>query len=120
MPARPGDVLRFAVLGDSTAAGLGVDRPEQLPGVVLARGLAEETGRDTADIVRAIPRTTDRPTKLHLQGAVHRIETILDLARRHGLSAQAVTVFLVAAPHLLGLLLEQVVDALPGRRRHSM
>jgi len=31
-----------------------------------------------ADIVRAIPRTTDRPTKLHLQGAVHRIDTILD------------------------------------------
>jgi hypothetical protein len=28
--------------------------------------------------VRAIPRTTDRPTKLHLQGAVHRIDTILD------------------------------------------
>ena len=31
-----------------------------------------------ADIQRAIPRTTDRPTKLHLQGAVHRIEQILD------------------------------------------
>jgi hypothetical protein len=34
-----------------------------------------------ADIVRAIPRTTDRPTKLHLQGAVHRIDTILDPER---------------------------------------
>ena len=31
-----------------------------------------------ADIQRAIPRTTDRPTKLHLQGAAHRIEQILD------------------------------------------
>jgi lysophospholipase L1-like esterase len=45
-PSTPaGDVLRFAVLGDSTAAGLGVDRPEQLPGVVLAHGLAKEAGR---------------------------------------------------------------------------
>ncbi|HEU0016504.1 MAG TPA: zinc-dependent metalloprotease [Longimicrobium sp.] len=31
-----------------------------------------------ADLVRAIPRTTDRPTRLHLQGAVHRIDEILD------------------------------------------
>lgn len=38
------DVLRFAVLGDSSAAGLGVDLPEQLPGAVLARGLAGEAG----------------------------------------------------------------------------
>lgn len=40
-----GDALRLAVLGDSSAAGLGVDQPEELPGVVLARGLAEEAGR---------------------------------------------------------------------------
>lgn len=38
------NVVSFAVLGDSSAAGLGVDRPEDLPGVVLARGLAEEAG----------------------------------------------------------------------------
>ena len=31
-----------------------------------------------ADIQRAIPRTTDRSTKLHLLGAVHRIDEILD------------------------------------------
>ena len=31
-----------------------------------------------ADIQRAIPRTSDRSTKLHLLGAVHRIEGILD------------------------------------------
>lgn len=43
--AHTGDVLTFAVLGDSSAAGLGVDRPADLPGVVLARGLAEEAGR---------------------------------------------------------------------------
>ena len=34
-------VLRLMMLGDSLAAGLGVDQPEQLPGVVLARGLAK-------------------------------------------------------------------------------
>jgi hypothetical protein len=34
-----------------------------------------------ADVVRAIPRTTDRPTRLHLQGAVHRIDDILDPKR---------------------------------------
>lgn len=39
------DVVTLAVLGDSTAAGLGVDRPEELPGVVLARNLAEEAAR---------------------------------------------------------------------------
>ncbi|MGB8994044.1 MAG: SGNH/GDSL hydrolase family protein [Pseudonocardiaceae bacterium] len=39
------DVLRLTMLGDSLAAGLGVDRPEQLPGVVLARGLARQAGR---------------------------------------------------------------------------
>lgn len=43
--AHTGNVLSFAVLGDSSAAGLGVDRPEDLPGVVLARGLAEEAGQ---------------------------------------------------------------------------
>jgi lysophospholipase L1-like esterase len=37
--------LRFAVLGDSLAAGLGAEQASQLPGVLLARGLAEESGR---------------------------------------------------------------------------
>ena len=31
-----------------------------------------------SDIQRAIPRTTDRSTRLHLEGAVHRINNILD------------------------------------------
>jgi lysophospholipase L1-like esterase len=37
--------LEFAVLGDSSAAGLGVNFPDELPGVRLARGLAEELER---------------------------------------------------------------------------
>jgi lysophospholipase L1-like esterase len=37
--------LKFAVLGDSVAAGLGAENTDLLPGVLLARGLAEESGR---------------------------------------------------------------------------
>jgi len=37
--------IRMAMLGDSLAAGLGVDGPEQLPGAVLALGLAQDSGR---------------------------------------------------------------------------
>jgi lysophospholipase L1-like esterase len=47
-PHAPGigpDPLRFAVLGDSSAAGLGVDEASQLPGVLLAKAMAEEAGR---------------------------------------------------------------------------
>jgi lysophospholipase L1-like esterase len=36
------NVISLAMLGDSLAAGLGVDGPEQLPGPVLARGLAKD------------------------------------------------------------------------------
>jgi lysophospholipase L1-like esterase len=37
--------LRLAVLGDSGAAGFGVDAPEQTTGAVLAQGLADGAGR---------------------------------------------------------------------------
>lgn len=53
-------VLRLALLGDSLAAGLGVDEAEQLPGVVLARGLAEETGRPVQMDTLAICGCTSR------------------------------------------------------------
>lgn len=36
--------LTFGVFGDSSAAGLGAEAPDWLPGVQLARGLAEEAG----------------------------------------------------------------------------
>lgn len=59
--APPENVLSFAVLGDSSAAGLGVDRPEDLPGVVLARGLAEEAGRPVRlDTLAICGSTTSR------------------------------------------------------------
>ncbi|MGH8921562.1 MAG: SGNH/GDSL hydrolase family protein, partial [Actinomycetes bacterium] len=58
--AQPDRVLGFAVLGDSSAAGLGVDRPADLPGVVLARGLAEEAGRPVRLDTLAICGNTTR------------------------------------------------------------
>ncbi|HWG27194.1 SGNH/GDSL hydrolase family protein [Actinospica sp.] len=44
--ARDGErPLRLAMLGDSTAAGYGVERPEQTPGALLAGSLVAHTGR---------------------------------------------------------------------------
>jgi lysophospholipase L1-like esterase len=50
--------LRFAVLGDSMSAGVGVNRTEELPGVRLAIGLAEETGRPVALRTYAVSGST--------------------------------------------------------------
>jgi lysophospholipase L1-like esterase len=44
-PAPGANPLKFAVLGDSVAAGLGAETTDMLPGVLLARGLADESGR---------------------------------------------------------------------------
>src|SRR5256714_10103709 len=41
----PGEPIRLAMLGDSSAAGLGVDLPRETPGAVLASGLAERMRR---------------------------------------------------------------------------
>lgn len=41
----PDDCLTFAMLGDSLAAGLGAETVSRLPGVRLAKGLAEEARR---------------------------------------------------------------------------
>ena len=42
---RPGPALKVALLGDSSAAGYGVDRVEETPGALLASGLAERADR---------------------------------------------------------------------------
>lgn len=54
------DVLTFAMFGDSSAAGLGAESADRLPGVVLAKALAEESGRPVRLITHAVSgsRTT--------------------------------------------------------------
>jgi lysophospholipase L1-like esterase len=42
---RPGPAIKVALLGDSSAAGYGVDRVEETPGAVLGSGLAERADR---------------------------------------------------------------------------
>ena len=65
-PVARGEALAFAVFGDSSAAGLGAESADRLPGVVLARGLAEELGRPVRLVTHAVSgcRTT------HLAGQV--------------------------------------------------
>ncbi len=41
----PGEPIRLALLGDSSSVGLGAETAQGTPGVVLAQGLAEITGR---------------------------------------------------------------------------
>ena len=40
-----GEPIELAVVGDSSAAGMGADAPEQTPGAVIARGLSAVAGR---------------------------------------------------------------------------
>ena len=52
---RPGTTpLRLAVLGDSSAAGLGCQTAEQTPGALLAGGLARELDRRVLLDVQAV------------------------------------------------------------------
>ena len=53
-------MIRMVMLGDSLATGLGVDGPEQLPGAVLARALAQHSGRPVQLDTLAICGCTSR------------------------------------------------------------
>lgn len=55
-----GEALTFALLGDSLAAGLGAEEPRALPGVRLARGLAEESGQPVRLTTYAIVGSTTK------------------------------------------------------------
>jgi lysophospholipase L1-like esterase len=52
--------LLLCVIGDSSAAGFGVEVPAQLPGVLIAHGLAEETERPVRLGTYAISGSTSR------------------------------------------------------------
>jgi lysophospholipase L1-like esterase len=61
-----GEPIELGVVGDSSAAGMGADSPEQTPGAVLARGLSAVSGRavrlTTVAVVGA--QSSDLPTQL--------------------------------------------------------
>jgi len=61
----PGPALRIALLGDSTAAGYGVDLVEETPGAVLGSGVAHQAGRRV--YVRELCRVGSRSSELHDQ-----------------------------------------------------
>ncbi|WP_372497946.1 SGNH/GDSL hydrolase family protein [Tomitella fengzijianii] len=52
--------LSLMIFGDSTAAGLGCTVPDEVPGVLLARGLADETGKRVRLSTKAIVGATSR------------------------------------------------------------
>jgi len=52
--------LHLMVFGDSTAAGYGCQHPDELPGVLIARGLAEESGRRVRLSTKAIVGATSK------------------------------------------------------------
>ncbi|MFR9729989.1 SGNH/GDSL hydrolase family protein [Saccharopolyspora sp. MS10] len=62
--------LRLAVLGDSSAAGLGVDAPEELPGVRLARGIAAELERPVHLTTYAVVGSTSRHLAAQVDAAL--------------------------------------------------
>lgn len=67
-----GKPLQFAVFGDSVAAGLGVDTPDELLGVQLAKGLAEEAGRPVELTTYAISGSTTRDMSAQVDRAMER------------------------------------------------
>jgi lysophospholipase L1-like esterase len=64
------DPLRFAVLGDSMAVGVGVTHPSQMPGVLLAQALAEEAERPVRLSTYAVSGSTTRTLVPQVDAAV--------------------------------------------------
>jgi lysophospholipase L1-like esterase len=52
--------LHLMIFGDSTAAGYGCEHADELPGVLLARGLAEESGKRVRLSTKAIVGATSK------------------------------------------------------------
>jgi lysophospholipase L1-like esterase len=65
-PGVAGSAIRFAVIGDSAAAGLGADSATDTPAVLIAQGLADESARPVrlvnASVVGA--QTSDLDTQI--------------------------------------------------------
>jgi|GEM_PF-1682872 len=99
-PWRPGMHcdIHLMVFGDSIAAGLGADTVDELPGVLLARGLAEESGRDVRLSVKAIVGATSvglsgQIDAMRVAGGSPDISVILvggnDITARHAIGPSA-------------------------------
>jgi lysophospholipase L1-like esterase len=67
---RAADPIRLAMLGDSSAAGLGADVAVHLPGVLVARGLAEEARRPVVLTTSAVSGSTSRSLGPQVQRAL--------------------------------------------------
>jgi lysophospholipase L1-like esterase len=52
--------LHLMIFGDSTAAGYGCDHADELPGVLIARGLAQESGKRVRLSTKAIVGATSK------------------------------------------------------------
>ncbi|MBB5153496.1 SGNH/GDSL hydrolase family protein [Saccharopolyspora phatthalungensis] len=101
--------LEFAVLGDSAAAGLGVDLPAELPGVRLARGLAEELDRPVELTTHAIVGTTSQELAAQVDAALVRPPELVLII----IGANDVTSMLPvsACADLLGQAVRRLVEA---------
>lgn len=62
--------LEFAVLGDSSAAGLGVEAPDELPGVRIARGIAAELERPVRLTTCAVVGSTSKDLAAQVDAAL--------------------------------------------------
>ncbi|MQA11955.1 MAG: SGNH/GDSL hydrolase family protein [Pseudonocardiaceae bacterium] len=65
-----GKPIRFAMIGDSSAAGLGARSVDALPGVLLARGLADESGRAVRLCTYAFSGATTRDLEPQVDNAL--------------------------------------------------
>ena len=69
-PAAGGKPLVFAVLGDSSAVGLGVERATETPGVLIAAALAELAERPVRLVrLAVVRRRVPRPRRAGRPGA---------------------------------------------------
>lgn len=90
--------LELMVFGDSTAAGLGASSREELPGVLIAKGLAEESGQSVRLSTKAIVGASSKGLwsqieAMQITGGKPDVSVILiggnDITARNGLSASA-------------------------------
>jgi lysophospholipase L1-like esterase len=90
--------LHLMIFGDSTAAGQGCVTAEEVPGVRIARGLAEETGRRIRLSTKAIPGATSKGLSgqvdaVFITGPAPDAAVILiganDVTKKHSVAASA-------------------------------